>query len=155
MQNNGAFVIFRSDGTRLWGSPVPINEVDPGPGGGGGGGGPGNGLDTLTTGQRLYPAQAVSSADRRFALTYQTDGNLVLYGPGGVPRWSTQTFHTPGYAEMQNDGNFVVYASNGSPIWASQTSGANGARLVVHNDGNVAIYTPANLRVWSTGTGGT
>jgi hypothetical protein len=151
MQNNGAFVIFRSDGIRLWGSPVPINEVDPGPGGGG----PGNGLDTLTAGQRLYAAQAVSSADRRFALTYQTDGNLVLYGPGGVPRWSTQTFHTPGYAEMQTDGNFVVYASNGTPIWASQTSGATGARLVVHNDGNVAIYTPANLMVWSTGTGGT
>ncbi len=150
MQNNGAFVIFRSDGVRLWGSPVPANEVNPGPGPG-----PGNGIDTLTAGQRLYPGQAVSSADRRYALTYQTDGNLVLYGPGGVPRWSTQTFHSPGYAEMQVDGNFVVYASNGTPIWASQTSGAREARLVVHNDGNVAIYTSANLMAWSTGTGGT
>jgi predicted alpha/beta hydrolase family esterase len=147
MQNNGAFVIYRADGARLWGSPVPINEVDPGTT-------PGNGLDTLTAGQRLYPGQAVSSADRRFALTYQTDGNLVLYGPGGAPRWSTQTFHSPGYAEMQNDGNFVVYASNGAPAWASQTSGTRGARLVVHNDGNVAVYTSANLMVWSTGTGG-
>ena len=150
MQNNGAFVIFRHDGTRLWGSPVPINEVDPGPGGG-----PGNGLDTLTAGQRLYPGQAVSSADRRFALTYQTDGNLVLYGPGGTPRWSTQTFHSPGYAEMQADGNFVVYASNGAPLWASHTSWARGARLVVHNDGNVVIYTSTSIVAWSTGTGGT
>jgi hypothetical protein len=150
MQNNGAFVIFRSDGVRLWGSPVPANEVNPGPGPG-----PGSGLDTLTAGQRLYPGQAVSSADRRYALTYQTDGNLVLYGPGGAPRWSTQTFHSPGYTEMQADGNFVAYASNGTPIWASHTSGARGARLVVHNDGNVAIYTSANLMVWSTGTGGT
>ena len=150
MQNNGAFVIYRADGARLWGSPVPPNEANPG----GGGNPPGNSLDTLTAGQRLYPGQAVSSADRRFALTYQTDGNLVLYGPGGVPRWSTQSFHSPGLAEMQADGNFVVYASNGGAIWASQTSGARGARLVVHNDGNVAIYTAANLMVWSTGTGG-
>jgi predicted alpha/beta hydrolase family esterase len=150
MQNNGAFVIYRGDGQRLWGSPVPANEVDPG----GGTPTPGNGLDTLTAGQRVYPGQAVSSADRRFALTYQTDGNLVLYGPGGAPRWSTQTFHSPGYAEMQNDGNFVVYASDGTPMWASQTASTRSARLVVHNDGNVAIYTSANLMVWSTGTGG-
>jgi hypothetical protein len=152
MQNNGAFVVQRADGVRLWGSPVPSNEVTPP--GGGGGDTPGNGLDTLTAGQRLYAGQAVSSADRRFALTYQTDGNLVLYGPGGVPRWSTQNFHSPGYAEMQTDGNFVVYASDGIPRWASQTSGARGARLVVHNDGNIAIYTPANFMVWSSGTGG-
>jgi predicted alpha/beta hydrolase family esterase len=150
MQNNGAFVIFRADGVHLWGSLVPSNEVTPG----GGGTTPGNGLDTLTAGQRLYPGQAVSSADRRFALTYQTDGNLVLYGPGGVPRWSTQSFHSPGYAEMQTDGNFVVYASDGRPIWASQTSGARGARLVLHNDGNIVIYTTANVAVWASGTGG-
>jgi hypothetical protein len=154
MQNNGAFVVKRADGTQLWGSPVPGNEVNPPGGGGGGGSTPGNGLDTLTAGQRLYPGQAVSSADRRFALTYQTDGNLVLYGPGGTPRWSTQNFHAPGYAEMQTDGNFVVYASNGTPIWASQTAGARGARLVLHNDGNIVIYSSTNIAVWASGTGG-
>jgi hypothetical protein len=150
MQNNGAFVIYRADHVRLWSSTVPLNETNP-PGGGGGTGG---GVDTLTAGQRLYPGQAVSSTDRRFALTYQSDGNLVLYGPGGVPRWSAHTFHSPGYAEMQNDGNFVVYASNGVAMWASQTSGARDGRLTVHNDGNVAIYSSANIVVWSTGTGG-
>lgn len=152
MQNNGAFVVFRADGTHLWGSPVPANEIIPP--GGGGGTTPGGGLDTLVAGQRLYPGQAVSSADRRFGLTYQTDGNLVLYGPGGTPRWSTQSFHSPGYAEMQTDGNFVLYASDGRPIWASHTSGARGARLVLHNDGNIVIYTPANVAVWASGTGG-
>jgi len=115
---------------------------------------PGGGADTLTAGARLYPGQAVSSLDRRFSLTYQTDGNLVLYGPGGVPRWSTQVFSSPGYAEMQVDGNFVVYASNGVPVWASGTSGLLNARLVVHNDGNVVIYTSSNVSAWSTGTGG-
>jgi pimeloyl-ACP methyl ester carboxylesterase len=150
MQNNGAFVINTASGTRLWGSPVPANEVNTPPGGGT----PTPSPDTLAAGARLYPGQAVQSLDRRFALTYQTDGNLVLYGPGGVPRWSTQAFSSPGYAEMQVDGNFVVYASNGTPIWASGTSSARGAMLVVHNDGQVDIRTSQGVVVWQTGTGG-
>jgi len=149
LQNNGSITIFRAyDQARLWSSPVPPWEVNPPPAP------PGNGADTLTAGARVYPGQAVSSLDGRFSLTYQTDGNLVLYGPGGVPRWSTQVFSSPGYAEMQNDGNFVVYASNGVPVWASGTSGLLNARLVVHNDGNVVIYTSSNVSAWSTGTGG-
>jgi hypothetical protein len=153
MQNNGAFVITSAAGARLWGSPVPPYEVNTPPGGGSTPS-PTPSADTLAPGARLYPGQAVQSLDRRFALTYQTDGNLVLYGPGGVPRWSTQMFSSPGYAEMQVDGNFVVYASNGTPVWASGTSGTRGATLVVHNDGQVDIRTSQGLVVWQTGTGG-
>ena len=79
--------------------------------------------------------------------------NLVLYGPGG-PRWSTQTFSAPGYAEMQVDGNFVVYTAGGAPLWASNTSGQLNARLVIHNDGNAVIYTSSGLSTWATNTGG-
>jgi pimeloyl-ACP methyl ester carboxylesterase len=149
MQNNGAFSIYSASGARLWGSPVPPNEVNTPPGGGT----TTPSVDTLTAGGRLYPGQAVQSLDRRFALTYQTDGNLVLYGPGGA-RWSTQVFSSPGYAEMQVDGNFVVYASNGTPVWASGTSGARGASLVVHSDGQVDIRTSQGIVLWQTGTGG-
>ena len=149
IQNNGAIVLNNASGGRLWGSPVPPFEVAPP----GGGGSPTPSPNTLTSAARLYPGQAVQSRDGRFALTYQTDGNLVLYGPGGA-RWSTQVFSTPGYAEMQLDGNFVVYASNGTPIWASGTSGARGATLFVHDDGQVDIRTPQGLVVWATGTGG-
>jgi hypothetical protein len=149
LQNNASIVVLRgSDQVRLWGSPVPPWELNPTPTPP-----PGGGLDTLTAGARIYPGQAVTSLDRRFSLTYQTDGNLVLYGPGGA-RWSTQVFSSPGYAEMQVDGNFVVYASNGVPVWASGTSGVLNARLVVHNDGNVVIYSSSNVSVWATGTGG-
>jgi hypothetical protein len=150
LQNNGAMVVNTASGARLWGTPAAPNEVAPP----GGGGSSTPSPDTLTAGSRLYPGQAVQSLDRRFALTYQTDGNLVLYGPGGVPRWSTQVFSTPGYAEMQVDGNFVVYAGNGAPVWASGTSGARDAKLVVHNDGQVDIVTTQNLVIWQTGTGG-
>jgi pimeloyl-ACP methyl ester carboxylesterase len=149
LQNNGSLVVYSaSTGLRLWGTPIDPRYV--GPDGGTGGGGP----DTLTAGARIYPGQAVRSGDGRFALTYQSDGNLVLYGPGGVPRWSTQTFSIPGYAEMQHDGNFVVYASNGVPLWASGTSGQVNARLVVHSDGNVVIYASNGLATWATHTGG-
>ena len=150
LQNNGSIVLYSAAGARLWGSPVPAGEANTPPGGTPSTPGP----DTLAAGARLYPGQAVQSLDHRFALTYQTDGNLVLYGPGGVPRWSTQAFSSPGYAEMQVDGNFVAYASNGTPIWASGTSGARGATLVVHNDGQVDIRTPEGLVIWQTGTGG-
>lgn len=35
--------------------------------------------DTLRAGEALYPDETVSSADGRFHLRYQSDGNLVLY----------------------------------------------------------------------------
>jgi hypothetical protein len=163
--NPGAYLLFNNSGTisvanalglPIWSSPQPPWNVAPpsDPGGGTGGGGTGGSADTLTAGMRLYAGQAVHSADRRFALTYQSDGNLVLYGPNGVPRWSAHVFNAPGYAEMQVDGNFVAYDATGSPRWASNTSGRINARLVVHNDGNVAIHASNGLTVWQTGTGG-
>jgi pimeloyl-ACP methyl ester carboxylesterase len=152
VQNNGAFVINSALGVRLFGTPVPANEINTPPDGNGGGGSTPS-PDTLVAGARLYPGQAVQSLDRRYSLTYQTDGNLVLYGPNG-PRWSTQVFSSPGYAEMQVDGNFVVYASNGTPVWSSGTAGARDARLVVHNDGNISIRLPGGVVLWETGTGG-
>jgi pimeloyl-ACP methyl ester carboxylesterase len=147
VNNSGTITVADAAGATLWSSPQPPWNVNPTPTAP-------TGLDTLAPGGRVYPGQAVSSADGRFALTYQTDGNLVLYGPGGVPRWSTQVFSSPAYAEMQVDGNFVVYASNGTPVWASNTSGRLNARLVVHNDGNVVIYTSSGAPIWQTGTGG-
>jgi hypothetical protein len=149
VNNSGTISLANSLGFPLWSSPQPPWNVappsDPGS--------PGGGADTLVAGARLYAGQAVYSADRRFALTYQSDGNLVLYGPDGSPRWSAHVFRAPGYAEMQVDGNFVVYAGDGSPVWASHTSGHREARLVVRNDGNVVIYAANGLRLWDTATG--
>ncbi|MCQ4082298.1 N-acetylmuramoyl-L-alanine amidase [Streptomyces sp. RB6PN25] len=64
----------------------------------------------------------------------QTDGNLVVYKPGGGPStggalWSTNTWgHSGAYATLQDDGNLVVYGSGGGPtvtgstLWTSNTS---------------------------------
>ena len=109
--------------------------------------------DVLGSGQALYPGQGVFSADGRYGLTYQGDGNLVLYGPGGVPRWSTSTSGTPGVALMQADGNLVVL-SNGTVVWQTGTTGYPGAYLRVLSDGNLVLFSAGGGVLMSTGTGG-
>jgi pimeloyl-ACP methyl ester carboxylesterase len=116
---------------------------------------PPGGSDTLSNDQFLSPEQSITSADGRFRLTYQGDGNLVLYRWDGVPLWHTHTYGTSaGRATMQVDGNLVVYDANGTPLWWSGTHGFNGSRVVMHNDGNLVIYTPEGSAIWASGTGG-
>jgi predicted alpha/beta hydrolase family esterase len=111
--------------------------------------------DTLRPDQSLYAGQAISSTDGRFYLTYQADGNLVLYRADAVPLWHTHTYGTsPGRAIMQLDGNLVVYDGSGAPIWASDTVGFDGAWLIVQNDGNLVIYSSSGAPLWASGTSG-
>jgi pimeloyl-ACP methyl ester carboxylesterase len=121
----------------------------PPPSGGGGGGG----ADTLTGGQRLYADQQIASSDGAIALRYQSDGNLVLYGPGGSVLWDAGTWgHSAGRAEMQTDGNFVIYDAGGTPVWATGSS-ASGAYLKVHREGYVMIHDASNVAIWWSGSG--
>jgi hypothetical protein len=106
--------------------------------------------DTTNPGDFLLPGQFRQSADGRFRLVYQVDGNLVLY-QGWNPLWDSRTQSTnPGFAVMQGDGNFVVYDSTG-PVWWSGT-GTPGAFLVVQNDGNMVIYSAFGSPLWATNT---
>ncbi len=108
--------------------------------------------DTLANNQTMTPGQSRQSADHRFTFAYQTDGNLVLYGPNGV-MWASNTGgRATTYLVMQTDGNLVLY-NGGTPVWASNTGGGNTAHLAVQNDGNVVIYTSGGA-TWSTVTGG-
>jgi hypothetical protein len=53
----------------------------------------------------------------------QGDGNLVIYGPGDVPIWFSNTAgHPDSFLIVQNDGNVVIY-SNGRAIWSTATAG--------------------------------
>src|SRR5665647_3401478 len=53
----------------------------------------------------------------------QTDGNLVLYWPGGASDvFNTGTDGNGGaYLAVQNDGNLVLYTAGNSPLWATGT----------------------------------
>lgn len=103
---------------------------------------------TLAAGERLYPDQYVRSPNGAYTLTYQMDGNLVLYGPDG-DLWSSSTHgSSPGFATMQGDGNLVVYRGDGVPIWATDTPDVPGAELRVQDDGYIVLYDAGNNVVW-------
>lgn len=137
----------RSDEVLHYGLTAFLGVRTRGSGGGSGpGAGPG-GPDTMAPGRRLYPWDHVDSADGRYRLTYQGDGNLVLYGPSG-PVWATMTFDAPGWAEMQGDGNLVIYDHAQIPIWATDTSGHDGSYLRVQVNGTLVIYRPDGSPLW-------
>ena len=100
----------------------------------------------------IAAGSGIWSADGRFYLTMQTDGNFVLWGPSGV-LWATGTNGTGAAAAyFQQDGNLVLYSGSGA-VWASATH-SYCANLAVQNDGNVVIYSATGAVVWQTGTGG-
>jgi hypothetical protein len=91
----------------------------------------------------------VKSANGKYGLVLQSDGNLVLY-QGKKALWSTVTGKHPGaFAAMQTDGNLVVYSRAKKALWASDTGKHSGAYLAVQDDGNLVIYSSAKKALWS------
>ncbi|GAA3634900.1 patatin-like phospholipase family protein [Microlunatus ginsengisoli] len=108
--------------------------------------------NTMRGGQGLQAGQSVTSSNGLYRFVYQTDGNLVLYGPGGAI-WDSTTAGTPtGFCIMQTDGNLVIYGPGNAALWASNTDGNPGSELVVQDDGNVVIYRANGSAAWDTGT---
>ncbi|MEI9957670.1 MAG: hypothetical protein WDM90_15535 [Ferruginibacter sp.] len=125
---------------------------------------------SFTKGQRYY------SADNRYCLIFQEDGNLVIY------KFSTPTkfkavwnSHTNGLAikscVFQEDGNLVLYDFAGKAKWAANggsvdkggfgkgdkfyPKGPDSHWLTLQNDGNLVIYVgkyPSATSRWSTGS---
>lgn len=107
----------------------------------------------LGNGQSLSKGQSIWSLDRRLQFTYQSDGNIVLYGNGGAI-WSSGTTGVPSTRlTMQGDGNLVLYDTN-TPKWSTGgSSGSTSAYLIMQNDGNAVIYRSNGVN-WATNTGG-
>jgi len=105
----------------------------------------------LQPNEALQPNQSRTSVDGRFTLIYQSDGNLVLYGPSGWIWASNTSGFSAGQAIMQGDGNLVVYDAGGQWRWSSNTYGNNGAFLVVQSDGNLVIYR-GGTALWASNT---
>ena len=109
-------------------------------------------LHELQAGQFIVTNQFLPSADGRFTLQLQADGNVVLYGPSGY-LWAAPWTWGRGSTTltMQTDGNLTVRGPSNELIWQSGTGGHPGARLVMQNDGNLVIYDGWTA-VWHTGT---
>ncbi len=113
--------------------------------------------DTLLGGQTLTAGQSLHSADGRYALAMQSDGNLVLYlynGTAGARAlWASGTLGDTGdHALLQTNGPLVLLNPSGQTLWSSNSASAGCTNLVVQNDGALVIY-PSSLRpVWATDT---
>jgi hypothetical protein len=106
----------------------------------------------LQAGQFIVATQAVRSADGRFSLVVQLDGNIVLYGPSGALWVAPYTWGRGSTTlTMQTDGNLTVRGPENELIWQSGTGGNPGARFVVQDDGNLVIYSGWTA-VWNSGT---
>jgi cell wall-associated NlpC family hydrolase len=113
------------------------------------------GSDTLAAGQQLNASQQqyLLSSDKRYGLLLQSDGTLVLYGPGYNVLWS---HHENGATRLvvQTDGNLVLYDGN-TALWSSLTGGTGSAHITMQTDGNLVVYNDATGAVeWDTGTNG-
>ena len=116
----------------------------------------------LASGGFLQPGQFLSSANHRFTLVMQSDGNLVDYADRRtVPIWATGTSgNFDSYVVMQPDGDLVVYPHGksapppGQPtsaLWSSGSSGHNGSFLELANNGGLTVRQPGNHRpVWES-----
>lgn len=93
----------------------------------------------LPSGGRLFRGMSLWSANGRYELIMQSDGNLVLYHHG-LALWATNTNGIAiEKAVMQSDGNLVLYDYAGNARWASNTAGNWYAHLVLQCDGNLVI----------------
>lgn len=101
----------------------------------------------------LHRGGSLYSANGKYRLTLQDDGNLVLYNSSGHALWATNRANGDVLA-LQSDGNLVVYTSSHKAIWASNTGDSHATYLVVQDDGNVVLYSGSGHAVWATNTAG-
>lgn len=98
----------------------------------------------LRGGSSLRANQELLSANGRYSLVMQGDGNLVER-MGTKPVFASNTYGHPGaVAIMQTDGNLVVYGGS-KPLFATNTYGHPGALAVVLDNGNLVIADDARI----------
>lgn len=106
---------------------------------------------TLYPGERLDRGQRLTSANGRYMLVMQGDGNLVEYD-GGTPVWASNTMRAGSSVGVQGDGNVVVYAPGHVAVWATG-SNRPGSVLTLQDDRNLVVYAPGNQPAWSNSLG--
>lgn len=114
---------------------------------------PGSAPSRLNVGQSLYKDQYILSPSGNFMAKMQSDGDLVVYGSGMLPAWSSNTAGTlANYITLQKDGNFVIYAG-ALPVWNTGTTNYGSRYLSMQDDGNLVLYDAYNQPLWSSKTG--
>ncbi len=118
-----------------------------------------SGMVQLGQQQSLQAGEALYSANGRYQLLLQTDGNLVIYDSvTGTPTqptaiWQSGTGAGSSGAEslrltMQDDGNLVLYRG-ATALWSSQTQG-KGMMLRLSDAGQLELRDDAGAVRWTS-----
>ncbi len=108
--------------------------------------------DRLQRGQVLAPGASLVSKDRRFTVTMQTDGNLVLR-QGTTVRWQSGTRDPSrrAYARLGTDGNLIVVGDGDRLLFSAGVAGRGGVLAVVQSDGVFRVASSAGGTIWGSG----
>lgn len=132
VQNDGNLVLYSQGGYVLWTKANGGTVVT---------------RSTLTRGQSLATGQSLVSANGKYTLMLQTDGNLVEYAAGRGAIWASRTNGQK--LLLQTDGNLVQYTTAGVACWSTKTT--TGATLLLQDDGNLVLYPASGPAVWANG----
>jgi pseudomonalisin len=105
----------------------------------------------------MTPGCTLRSANGKFWLVMQPDGNLVLYNQAEEPLWASGTNGHPGAtAVLQGDQHFVVYDSSCKFLWSTNVHHKSSKTVLcfLQDDGNFVQYDSARSVMWATATGG-
>lgn len=107
----------------------------------------------VARGQTFNKGQQILTKDQ-FKLTWQNDGNLVLYADKNALWASGTNGKGADRLSFQADGNLVIYAGN-KVLWAAassdnQNDGKGGKYLMLLPGGNVSIVNDKGASLWHT-----
>lgn len=112
--------------------------------------------DSINRRECLVRGARLTSANNRFTLIHQFDGNVVLYDKRyrNRPLWHTRTagiVDPPTTSlKLMSDGDLKLFCGSRC-VWSTRTADLGAAYLRVQNDGNVCLYAVDGL-VWSSDT---
>ncbi len=107
------------------------------------------GYRTHATNNAIPQGVSVWSNNKAFRVTYQDDGNVVIYDANRKPMWFTNTAGgTGGVFVMQPDGKLMLRDAQNGVKWQSGTTGNPGAYFGVQDDGNLVIYSASGTPIW-------
>ena len=107
--------------------------------------------------ENILPSESkLISPNKKYMLTMQDDGNLVLYklddnGSIADALWNSNTEGNPGsYLVFQYDSNIVIYSPDNVPLWESDTNTFGGVSARIQDDGNFEMYNKYDQLLWTT-----
>ena len=105
----------------------------------------------LWAGETLHAGEKLVSPHAAYSLVMQPDGDLVEVSSTGRRVWASGTKIPQSVLQMQSDGNAVIYAPGHVAIWESNSAGSGAQTIEVQDDENLVLYASGHVAVWATG----